>query len=147
MNCTREEFEKRVSAAYPNYYFRHRQEPIGYRIYAGPTQFQSTNLFGLEKEAHYIWYDGAVEKDRTGLFIPTMHISTGTYTYNLTPVNAISVNGSFVWPNYNMLPSDHDVPIIMSIPHIQKCECGAHKVSSNNHSSWCMAYLKKEQHD
>ena len=72
--------------------------------------------------AKYVWRDGNVTKDSTGLFAL---LSNKTYAYlsNGVPIE-------YTWIDHGFDPG-------LKITLEAKCECGAHKVDSTQHSSWC----------
>lgn len=110
------------------------------------------------REALAVWCDGLLLKDRYGIF---------TQTSSAIPVNSVSSNSPVVYtlPSNNSYPGYYTVggggsggssspnggngcqfshPIDYGFETEKKlaisapqCECGAHKVNSNSHSSWC----------
>ncbi len=143
MNCTEKEFETIVWSKYPH---KHMYEdtstcPGHITIFALDTLGEyNKNYIDKYKIASHIWVDGAVAKDSDNLFTQTSHTIVNTTT---SPITFTMPSGV---PNHMFtLPAGYTVidnignwnPIFLDPPPPPKCECGAHKVGSNMHSSWC----------
>lgn len=143
MKCTRKEFEDKIFKAFPNAIFYLDFCPDETLFVFDDPGLAAPTLTpnGRHALASHVWSDGEVIKDVTGLF--SMYVVTRTYTtpqgghYTLTLPNANSFNGSIV------VKSNSSDPVWISAPDSvtefakPKCECGAHSVGSNHHSSWC----------
>lgn len=106
---------------------------------AGETKYSSEYR---ERLASHVWkleychssvsppLNGVVTKDNGGLFA-----SVNNQPVNSTPTFYYYVNG--VQTPFS--PSDLDFFTDTQEPNkvVAKCECGAHTVGSNKHSSWC----------
>ena len=147
MNCTREHFEKEVWKTYPSKIMSANTGLHSLTIYAVDTINQST-LSDIEKDkaASHVWFgfssgtNGTIIKDTTGLFIPLNPITT----INVYPPSGLSMSlpSGFTFAGLNagsFIPADFGYGSLGEEIVIEptKCECGAHKVGSNQHSSWC----------
>lgn len=143
MNCTDIEFRDKIfndpnhkphtscfcqDVGYPDYLF-------GVIGVMKSTFDAQTSLNSKISSSCWVWYNGTVIKDTTGLFIP-INIYTATYTphvpHSVAVVNTTSSPITIRLPN----PSDYSFEIHKE-NQINKCECGASAVNSSQHSSWC----------
>ncbi len=143
MNCTEKEFEIIVWSKYPHKHMSRELSGLGENtVFALDTIAECKLDFGGKARlASHVWQDGAVIIDSDNLFSQTSHTIVNTTTSPIT----------FTMPNVNFgghmftLPAGYTVidnignwnPIFLDPPPPPKCECGAHKVGSNMHSSWC----------
>lgn len=133
MNCTRDEFEKKVWTQHPHK-FSIVEEAYGLIITVfmldtmGEAQLSYADKHRI---ASHIWADGYVVKDTNGLFIqpPILnHINANipTTTFNIPSHGGYNKSDIYIPDAYS---SDAQKSL--------KCECGAHSVGSDKHYSWC----------
>jgi hypothetical protein len=132
MNCTEDEFRDKVRAFSPNKKIWGITEANGRFVLAHDCDYNVFHSYDLKAQcsaSDFVWYAGSVIKDRYRLFASPsgqLFIASGSYAYTL-PVSgkyhfSVGVGGGG-GAGSGKSPA--------------KCECGAHSVGSNRHSSYC----------
>lgn len=141
MNCTEKEFQDKIWAVDPNYWIASWSTIPGYKFSYSDSAKDlfnaATDLKSYEAASTYVWHNGKVIKDTVGTFIPLVNTAPpiaftipvhGGYSYHITGGSHGSQGTEYFYRNGELVTADVSSP---------KCECGAHKVGSNQHSSWC----------
>ena len=133
MNCTRQEFENQVRAKYPHKWDNADVNPVNgyFTVFMLDTNAECQSSFNLKNTlASHIWEAGCVIKDTDNLFSTKSGVTMTT-----TGPTQMWINGTAINPidwNFVNLHISVDSPT-----KTLKCECGAHTIGSNQHSSWC----------
>jgi hypothetical protein len=145
MNCTEQEFERIVHNTHPHKWMN-RDMSQGFPVLFALDTAVECQLSYVEKYkiADYVWDQGYVIKDTTNLFSPLSTIPTYAFSFPYNPPpNPSSLSGIPFIPMVFDLSSKigADTSNFEVGQHVflkpLKCECGAHSVGSNRHSSWC----------
>lgn len=155
-NCTVDEFERRIDNSFQNVTFwtflDSNFERCVYEYEVNPDYASISGWTPQERydKARHVWCNNKVIKDNSGFLI-----IGGTYRYKATwggvPAGSGGTGGTATPPNIvsagpGGITKGHTTfyPIPPSYfggidkeKKVEKCECGAHSVGSNKHSSWC----------
>jgi hypothetical protein len=122
--CTEAEFTNKIKSIHPKKDFYSYFDSGGKICICVSDDARQHTLNDLDRErlASHVWKDGLVTKDVDGIFAPVT-LSGANYQYHSSPQYPTYA------PTYDYVEKAE--------PEKAKCECGAHKVGSNSHSSWC----------
>jgi hypothetical protein len=142
MKIDKQTFENRWFAAFPNSYAYVASYHMGTTTIRLSHSSIPYNLPNHEQDALSvcIWKDGEVIKDQTGIFIQQGFTPVGPTTITAP----VGFQGKVFLSGPGGLGKFEITEIICDgqnwhTVNKKKCECGAHSVGSNRHSSWCEA--------
>jgi hypothetical protein len=142
MNCTEQEFQTKIWTVDPNYCISSDTQDPGYRFghpASTKNDFLSGPLLSFSQKISksvYVWHNGKVIKDCTGLFIPLPNPATPVYLNVSGQISSTPGNHRISFPGTQQDASWPNITVNIT-PYKSTCECGAHKVGSNQHSGWC----------
>ena len=135
MKISKNDFENKLSQAFPNGYFYSITMPMGCKTIFSHAMIPSNlSEWQLEARAICIWYDDEVTKDLTGLFLPINPVIPPFPPAHQGYTNAYIYTNDFQGQDQMGGGSSYDKEKQKSVP---KCICGCHSVGSNRHSDWC----------
>jgi hypothetical protein len=153
MNCTEDEFRDKVRAFSPNKKIWGITEANGRFVLAHDCDYNVFHSYDLKAQcsaSDFVWYAGSVIKDTDGLFAsPPGQFFTPSGSYTITlPISGkyhFSVVGRGSGGAGGSGSGKYDFSVVVggggggagSGKSPAKCECGAHSVGSNRHSSYC----------
>jgi len=128
----------KIWAIDPNYYVSSSTQDPGYKFghSIGPQFMNNSILADKISKSIWVWHNGQVTKDCTGLFIPLPNPATPVYLNANGSISSSPGNHGVTYPSTSYGIS-FPPNCVETLPVKSTCECGAHKVGSNQHSGWC----------
>jgi hypothetical protein len=143
MNCTEKEFVDKVCASKPIRGIYSCNDHNGRFVFSYELGYRGFANYSLQDQINasdFVWFNGSAMKDTTGSVIKDTDGLFAFSQYSLAPSGPVILTTPLTPSDVFTVKTvygDISVRSSGSGKSPAKCECGAHSVGSNRHSSYC----------